>query len=381
MVNQYSSSCSCMCSYYPMQEEASGCETLPSANLDGLLHIIEQNKHHRYGTLELDIDRKSPIINDANCILRHTKWSLKICSEFTSIVNQSLTSFANKLDEINCGSVDEKRSFFDQISRFISTEPFKSIQRLIISFVIQNIESKVDLYAEEEIERIISTSGNYDGLGEVILEKAKEFLCKEYNISELTLSISNEISEFHGSKFIKGELSPYFDVEAAPFATFIDLYTNHLTENYAHLISRSVEMFSNLAQDRECQLSFSFDTFLGNMVQRKYIRGMCSVFNELGSAVTLKKLLLLGRIKIYEPDLSSGIEGSYCYSGELTKFLLDSENELKEKMEEFILKNEVIVIDEGTITTCSKEFMGKITDSSVKYLRSELGKLILYAPD
>lgn len=380
MINQYNPSCSCACSYYPIESD---CETLPTSDLDELLLIIEQNKHHRYGELELDIDKRSPILNDADCVLRYEKWSLKICNGITSIVNQSLISFANKLNGLNCGSECEKNLFLNKISQFISTYPFKHVERSIVSFITETIEITVVDHAEEIIERIIYTtdSKNYDGLKDAIIQKAEENLRKESNILELTLSISNEISEFHKSKCIENELKPYFDVEKEPFATFIDLYTNHLTENYSRLISRSIEMFGSLAKDEECKLSFVFDTFLGNMVYYVDSVGMCSIFDELESVITLKKLLSLGKIRIYEPDLSSETKGSYRYSNELTRFLLDSENELKEKMEEFVVRNEVIVIDGGIITTCSKEFMEKMIDSSIKYLRSELGKLILYVPD
>lgn len=379
MINQYSPSCSCVCNY-PVQEEEPACGTLHRTNLDSLLHIIEQNKHHRCSRIASDTAERSPMIDDANCILRCEKWSLKICSEFKSMVNQSLISFANKLTELNCGSVYEKTLFLNQISQFISTYPFKGVERLINYFIRKNVEEVVSYHAEEVIESIIYTtySRSYNILREEVIKKAEEAICKESNILELTLSISDKISKFHSSKHIESELKIHFDIKKEPFATLTDVYNNHLVENYPHLMSRSIEIFSGLTQDKECLLSFVFDTFLGNMVHHSAARELCLIFSGLESVSTLKRLLSSGKIKVYTNDVGTEAEGSHRYSDELTQFLLHSENELKEKVGKFILKNEVIVIDGDIVTTCNKEFMEKIVDSSIKYLKSELEKVVLY---
>ncbi|WP_139057230.1 hypothetical protein, partial [Candidatus Ichthyocystis hellenicum] len=252
MINPSYSTCSHTNSDSPIPEE-SVCKTPAPDNLDVLLEIIEQNRHHRYRDIESDIYKKSPFLMDANCVIQHNKWSLKICKEFTSMVDNLLNSFANKLIETKYGYEGEKASFLSAISKRVATQPFNRINKSIDYIIVTKIQEVVCLHAEEKRKSLINTgSKDYNDMKKVILESAEKTLSDESIISELTKSISNKISYFYKTNYVKEKLGSHVNINIREiiFTGFTDLYLSHLEENYGYIISKSIDIFNSIAQDK-----------------------------------------------------------------------------------------------------------------------------------
>lgn len=370
MINQCTPSCSYMLNESLIQEEKLFCETPISTDLVDVLQLIEKNKSS---------------LHNENSDAWYRKWQLKIHEELISINDHPVNSFANKLIKLNCGSVYEKRLFLSAIYSKIMKEQFEHIRNIIYSLV-KKIQGVALYHADKKIESIITTgSNNYNDLKKIILENAEETLHEEFNVLELTESISNRIYEFHKKKYIENELKTYIelcveyelrkyiDIEKAPFTTFIDLYRDHLEENHHYIMSKSIETFYNIVQDEGCRMSFVFDTFLGHMVYYKDVEKLIPIF--CGSVISTKGMIVNFKKPIFNDN---NTKDSYSYCEELKKVSLDSEKEMKEKMEKFLLENSITVVDKNVIVTCNKEFMKKIIDSSIIYLRSEI-KSYLYS--
>lgn len=345
MVGRCSSSCSCMCSVPSTQEDNTACETPPSPDFD-ILQIIEEG-------------RDSSLLSDDRYVCRK-EWSLKISKGFTSVANHTLISFANKLTKLSCGSVDQKRLFLSAVSGRMESQPFKYIED-IIAYFVKNIQETVVCYVDEKIESVVSTgSGNYADLKKIITEKAEETIREKYNVLELTRSISREISDFYESEHISDRFRPdleleiglYTDVEEMPFSNFLDLYCDHLEENYHYLVSRYVEIFNDVAQDEEWHISLVFDTFIEHMIYYKNVPTIRSTFYSCARTV----VHALNNCR-------------YNTRFRMRRIILDSEIKMRERMEKLLLDDNIVVIYRGTITACNKEIMEEIIDSSMKYLK------------
>lgn len=383
------------------QESGDIYEAPPTSDID-VLQIIEKNKSAMHAECTGD------------CIY-HKKWMLKVRRDIISIVDHSVTSFSNKLIKINCGSTYEKELFLSAVSGNITNQPFGNIESIIIRFVrkiqedvaryadkkiesmtnnrsfertdnlivsivylARKIKSEVANYAYKKIESITNSAGG--NLKKIILESAEKALREDYNILELTRSIYNEISEFHKGKYIekglekyievyvKKELNQYLDIEKIPFTAFVDLYRDHMEETHHYLISKSIEIFSNVLQDKECCMSFVFDTFLGEMIYYKHADKLRSIFYK-----NIMPTRRMGELSFL------GLSGNDSYSDKMKGFYLSSEKKVKKEIEKYLLENDIIVVDKDLVTTCSKEFVKKVVDSSVTHSRTELELRMQYS--
>lgn len=352
MINQCTASCSYMYHETLMQEEHP-CESPPPIDLD-VDHIIKENESS---------------LHYENTYISRKKWSLKIREGIILIIDHSVSSFSNKLIKINCGSIYEKRLFLSAISRRITDQPFESIENILASFVIK-IQSIVARYAEKKIERTVNTgSKNYLDLRKIISKKAKETLLEESTMSELTSSISNKISEFHQTKYIEKTLDqyidlflecrlvPHIDTKKVPFTTFISSYRDHLEENHHYFMSKFIELFCDILHGEEYHMSLLFDTFHGHMIYHKHSECLRSIFSE--SLTATSDTSCLGTVV-------RGINSHRYPNKWAGRFFLDSKVKMKERMEKLLMGNRIIVLYGDVITTCNKEIMEKIVDSSVK---------------
>lgn len=347
MIGQYSPSCSHVFYESLMQEEDNFCEAPPPVDLD-VLQIIEKNKS---------------FLHYENRYTSHKKWTLKIRKNLASIIDHLVISFANKLIKLNCGSAYEKRLFLSAISRRITYQPFANIEDVLISSV-RKIQLMVVCCADEKMESITNSGPrDYDDLKQIILKNAKKNLSEEHTILELTQSISSKISEFYKTKYIEKELELHIDlnelrqrvdIEKTPFTEFVDSYRYHIGENHHYLLSKSIEIFCDMQHDEECLMSFVFDTFLGSMVYHSDVVRIHSIIGKISGDVSdfIVEVRRLGGI------------------ANLKKFSLDSVKKIKEKMEKFLLEDNITVFYGNTISTCNKETMEKIVNSSVEYLNS-----------
>ncbi|WP_092484295.1 hypothetical protein [Candidatus Ichthyocystis hellenicum] len=360
--------------------EEYACKIPAPDNLDVLLRIIEQNRHHWYIGIENHIYEKSPLLMDANCLIKHNKWSLKICEGFTSMIDSLLNSFANKLAQINCEYEKEKVLFLSEISKSAATQPFVIINRLIEHIITTKIKNVVNYYAEEKRKSLINTgSKDYHGMKKVILEISEKTLSDESIISKLTKSISDEICYFHKRNYLKEKIGSHVTtpIKENIFNGFTDLYISHIEENYGHIISKSIDIFNSIVQDKECHMSFAFDTVLGHMVYHDSAATLSTIICDIteSSVKKLRRLTWSRKIEIFDynqkGDTYYYTRNHYQYSNEMKEFFSDSEKKLKEEIEK-LTESDIIVLDGDVITTCKKEFREKLINSALRYLRLEL---------
>ncbi|WP_139057231.1 hypothetical protein [Candidatus Ichthyocystis hellenicum] len=376
MINPSCSTGSCTNSDSLMPEEHV-CKTPTPNNLDVLLEIIKENKHHRHMGIKSDIYEKSPFLMDASCVVVYNKWSLKICEEFESIIDELLNSFANKLAQINCGHADEKVLFLSEISKNIATHPFCKINRSIEHTIVIKIKDAVNYYSEEKRKILINTgSKDYNDMKKIILESAEKILSDESIILELTKYISDEFHSVHKRNYLKETIDYYVNIDMREnvLAEFKDLYVSHIEENYGCIISKYIDIFNSLVKDKECHMSFAFDTIFGQMVYYKNAERLCNIIHgSIKSKVKLKNLISSGEIKIFDCTQEGNFYTRNCfrYSDELKEFFSDSEKKLREKIEQ-LTESDIIILDGDVITTWKKEFREKLISSAVRYLRLEL---------
>ncbi|CUT18302.1 MULTISPECIES: hypothetical protein [Candidatus Ichthyocystis] len=382
---RYPSSCSCV--YYGLiqtEEKLHPVFEKPhTENMSSLLSIIKTKMNVRYKVYgcECDALRRSLSLSDIRPIPNYKKWKSKINSKFKIIIEKSLTSFASKLDKINCGSFEEKKYFLSEISGEVATNyPFKAINDLMISFVDEKIAKVVRNHTKKEIEEMSSNHHrHYNKLEEVILKKAKETILKEDNRMELIDLIVIKINELHKKELLhlyRGRL---------PFNIFSGLYRCHLEESYDLIVSKSIEILDNIAQDDECCMSFLFDTFFGKMIIYNKADQLYSLIRDNICNTTINDLRCFMAHSISSRGLCFGtgnVRGYLIYSSDskyrddFEKFVMRSKKSLEKKIIE-CLKNNTIVIEENKVTICNKKFTGEIVRSSVNLLEEEIRSAVL----
>ncbi|WP_092484304.1 hypothetical protein [Candidatus Ichthyocystis hellenicum] len=358
MINPCSPSLSNAYPGSPMQREEQDCKTLTPAKINSS-DIIESKRAERYK----DFGCVCTSLSDE---IGFTKWKLKIIDEFKLIIDELLLSFANKLNDANCGYAVEKQLFLSVISGEISTRyPFKTIKSLMIAFIDKKIAKVVLSYAKEKIDNVINAGSNdCSEIEEIICKKVEETILKEDNIYELIGFISSEISTSCKEQHIEDEFRQYFDTEAMPFISFIDMYRNHLETNYGCLMEKFISIFHNIRYDKKSCISFVFDKFCGKIL-------LSSVAKQLRDAIyTVEHDLkeALRRIPILE-------EGNYYYMAD-KKMAHNLESIiLEEKIKRIFMGNVSIVIHENTITTCDRELITEI----ITHLKEQLWWKIGYS--
>lgn len=398
MIIQPTSSCDCAYSCSTTQnEEAEPCDALSAGNLtlnESLLSIVKEKQYYRYGSTDLVMRELSPLLHNPDFIPYYKKWKFMIDHEFGSIINVSLSLFANKLAELSCGSISEKKLFLSVISRIKLNVPFVKTRSITTSFISSKIEKAVRFYAGKEVGNVINTgSNNYGNLRTIILRKARSALLEENNISKLIKYISNMICEFHEKKqykeYFDNKFSSHFDAKKTPFAEFTDLYCSHMEED-TDILSKSIDILHNIGQNEECCMSFAFSTFLGNTMFYHEAKVLNSILIHATDdlIISLKELLYSGKVEIFgENDKTTPYPCSTIfgeretgnknpYSNELKKFFFDAQEYLKGIIEKFLLSNDVVIIDRDKIATCDKYFRDEIVRSSLRYLRLELHSCI-----
>lgn len=357
MINQCTASCSYMYSESMIQEGKTVCETIPDSGLD-ISQIIEE--------------KKASLSDEDGAVYCYKEWLLKTCKEFTSAADHLVNSFAHSLIKLNCGSIHEKRLFLRIVSKNIDLQLFSPIKGEFVSFIKDKIQEQVAYYADEKMKNMTNAGDeNYTDLGKFILEKSEEVIRERYDILELTSSIPDKISSFcepgyikkggtiYANYLVERELKEYIDVEKTPFTAFMELYRDYLEENYHYIMSKSIEIFNSVMQDKECLMSFAFCTILGHMVYHRDARKLDSIVRNVVSS-TIKENNIIDTI-ITNP-----------YHTELERFFLDSEKRMKEKVERFLLENKVVVLNRNTIATCNKEIMEKMVHFSIKHLKFKI---------
>lgn len=365
------------------------CDPLPD-NISGnpLLEVIEATAYYRYEAYKNNshfFTKKS--LRDMSPS-NHRKWKLQINDYFKSITESSIISFAKKLDEINCGSLEEKKDFLYAVSKEIAAYyPFKMINDLMIEFTDREISKVVLSYAEKEIEDISNNdTRNYNELDEIIPKKVKENLLKEDNKLELISCISSEITESHEKLCTEEKIKLPFNAKKMPFVAFFDLYLKHLIESYDFIISKSTSVFDNLGHDKECCISFVFDTIFEKRIIRNESKQILSIViknTAHGIAYDLKKLLenslISGKIEFFSEYEGKGyhIYGSTReYYTDFTKVIVELQKKLECEIVSYLTKNNIILI-EDVVTVCNKKIMKEIVSSSTKHLEKELRASII----
>ncbi|WP_092343805.1 hypothetical protein [Candidatus Ichthyocystis sparus] len=368
------------------EKEKAVCD-LPKPNnvdMDALLDIISVNSYVRYANYRYIVKQKSSL-DDINPI-NNKKWKERINDEFKSIIESSLTLFASKLNKLNCGSWREKKEFLAAISGEVSSNyPFKIINDLIIDIIDKKIANVVLSHAEKAIEDIINNScRSYDELYKIIPQKAGETLIKEDSRLGLINNIAHKISEFHKKqyRYIEKKLKRYFNIAKMPFITYIELYLNHLAENYDSMLMKSIELLYSIGSDNECCMSFAFDTFLGKMMVHNKAQKIHDIVLSSTSYYTsfeLKKLLRdsvsSGKIKSFDISIVRGyrlhgITQEYCKA--FRRFIERSQKNLEVRIIECLTRKDTIIIDNGTIIACDKKFMEEIVSYSIKHLEEKI---------
>ncbi|CUT18298.1 putative coiled coil domain protein [Candidatus Ichthyocystis hellenicum] len=388
MVNQSHSSLFCRC--YDLQikdgEIVSETLTTESINLSFFSSIIRKNapiRYKDYWYYNCDALGQTEYMSEIRRTHNYKKWKSKVNNSFKSIIENSLSAFATKLNVINCGSWEEKKCFLSAISGEIASNyPFKMANDLVINFVEKKISKVVGFYLETEIKNIANSKDrNYNELKSIIAKKANEALIKEDNKLELTYNISGMLSDFHEKQFIKEEFRSKFsmhEVETTTFSIFIDLYSNHLAENYDSILSKSVEIFETLDQDEESCMSFAFDKFFGEMISHHHAKQLHNFIHvsEFYLKILLDNLLLSGKIKFFstngEKNLFHNNIDTAKRSVNVMSFIEESKKELKEKITKYLIESDTIVFDGGTITICDASFTERVLYYSTKYLEEKL---------
>ncbi len=206
-----------------MQTEDKLCHILKkpyTANMNSLISIIENKVSIRYKGYGCKCDalRQSSSLSDIRPIPSYEKWKSRINIEFKTIIENSLASFADKLEKIDCGSFEEKKFFLSGISGEIAVNhPFKMINNSMISFMDDVIAKIIRHNVAKEIEDITNdTNRDYGKLKEIIIKKSEEAIRKEDNRMNLISLISNKIIEFHKKKYTEEELMLQFNINKFP---------------------------------------------------------------------------------------------------------------------------------------------------------------------
>lgn len=385
MITQYPS-----CSYVyqePQIEEWNQILEVPSsAGMDVFLSIIEEkiSERYRYYGNECDMLKQSSSLSDIVCVDNYMKWKSQINVEFKSLIEVSLASFANKLNETNCGSFVEKKVFLSAISgRISSYYPFKMIGDSMISFIDSRIAKVVLQCAEKEIKKRIRNyhSINYDVIAETILKKSEKNVLKKFNKLELAGFISRELSASCGEKYIEEELRGYFDTEAMPFAVFVDIYRDHLEENCEIIMSKSIEILDNILKSRECFMSFAFSLFFGNMMLSSDIKKLCSIINfakyDLRSALMNSIPTRANFGNGNNEAETDPYHDKLRRPATIRRTFSRSRKRIKKEVERYLIENCVVVIKEGIISICcEKEFVKRIVEASINSLDREIKSYI-----
>lgn len=382
MVNQYNHSCYCAYCELQIQENPTCREsTSTDINMESLLKIIKMNEGTRYKYYcKDDVLKRPSSMPDVGHIPNHKNWKSKINDSFKSLIDDSLSSFAIKINEINCGSWEQKIEFLSAISQEIEANyPFKMINNLMISFVDEKVAKVVLCCVEEEIKEIDKNKQrNYDELKKIIAKKLEENMLKEDNKLELINAIQSKILKSHEERNIEEILTFHFDLKKIPFATFMELYRNHISENYDLIVSKSIDILEDLVLDEKYCMSFAFDSIFGEMIignESKKLRNTIYI-SEHYFKILLNDLETEGRINFssteddtrYTHGYSNVLEYKDCFA----KFITKSQIELEDRINNHLKKNNIIVIENNVITTCNESFIKRISYCATKHLEKEL---------
>ncbi|WP_141663257.1 hypothetical protein, partial [Candidatus Ichthyocystis sparus] len=167
------------------EDEKQGCESKPTfdININILLEIIKTKESIREESYGYSCDRlnRPPSTTELRRFLIYKKWKSEINNGSKFIINTLLNSFAKKLNEINCGSLEEKKEFLSIVSGKASIYyPFEVLNDLMIGFVNEKISKKVLRCVEQKLESLplINISEYSTNIKEMITIKVKEALLK-----------------------------------------------------------------------------------------------------------------------------------------------------------------------------------------------------------
>lgn len=379
MINQ---GCS---SYYPAHyesqiEEEDNPIYEKSTNIDILLGIIKKNENIRHGCNKRDVLlKRTSSLSNINRIY-HKNWKSKINFDFRSMIDDSLLSFANKLNDINTGSWEQKMEFLSAISGVKANYPFMIINELVINFIDIKVSKIVFIYIEKEKKKTANNANkNYGELKEIITRKVKENILKEGNKLELVNDISSKISELHKKQHQHTEERIPLNVKTAPFIAFMNLYRNHLTESYGSILSKSIEMFEDLGYDEECCMSFVFDTLFDRKVIKTNARDIKYIIHKNVHSSILSLENLSYKIDFFNKNHETGFNldcsGPVECSDDFKKFIMQSKKKLEISMKEFFAENDILVIENNIVDVCNKSLMSEMLYYAKKYLEE---KLVLY---
>uniref|UniRef100_UPI00159EF38A hypothetical protein n=1 Tax=Candidatus Ichthyocystis sparus TaxID=1561004 RepID=UPI00159EF38A len=346
-------------------------------NLSNLLSIICKNQHKRYGPLEREIYQISPIFNDPRCIIpSYKEWRLRLDNEFSSLVNELLRGFAEKLLELPCGSFREKELFLHKFSESLANHPLEELKEVIINFVNKHIEGSI----RDQVKIAMTNSMGTENINKTCIIKtaiANENVTSKNYTRSLKKYISNRFKYFLEKKYAilaEGEFrnrpisDPVSDLESATVTSFLDAYREFIEGVSTFVIERSFDIFKEVVNDKKCKESFLFTTVLGNMVFYDEARILVDNLNS-STEISIRSL----------KDLLSSTKNTQELNANntLTKLLLYSESLLRSKIDTFLLQNRITVLDdEENIGYCTKEFSEKISSSSLKYLKIVLNSHI-----
>ncbi|WP_092343797.1 hypothetical protein [Candidatus Ichthyocystis sparus] len=352
--------------YYDLEnkeEEKKVCESNSTfdVRINTLLEIIKTKEPIREKSYGYSYDRlnRPPSPAELRMILIYKKWESEINNKSKSIINPLLNSFAKKLNEINCGSWEEKKEFLSILSGEASTYyPFEVLNNLMIKFVNEKISKKAIRLAKHEIIYLLNKCESSTDIKGTIIKKIKETILEDDNKFDLVNSIFIKIGDLHKKQCIKKNLAAHFYEKKISFATFSDLYVEHITENYEYILSKFVDIFDNLGQDEECCISFAFDTFLGEMV-------LSSISEELDDIIfTVENNSKMGLRELRRNNTTPR---------HVRDFIKQSKEQLEEKIMEYMTKNpSASVIEDNIIIVCRGSSMKKILYYSKKYLEKIL---------
>ncbi|CUT18120.1 MULTISPECIES: hypothetical protein [Candidatus Ichthyocystis] len=350
------------------EEEKKVCESSLAfdVSINTLLEIIKTKESDRY---------RPPSSTELRRVLIYKKWESKINNGSKLIINTLLNSFAKKLNEINCGSLEEKKEFLSIVSGGESIYyPFRLLNDLMIEFVNEKISKELFRCVELKLESpsLINISEYSTNIKEMITTKAKEALLKYDNQTELINNISNKINKLHKDQCIKKDLVPYFDTEKNSFATFIDLYIDHTSENYEYMLSKFINIFDSLGQDEECCMSFVFDRFLGEtIILSRKAEQLRNIIFTVGanSRREIRELFSAGADMLVSMEKNSD-----CFRAFVDKYKKELEEKITECLRE---KKYSIIIEDNEITNCKETNMEKILYCSKKCLEENLVEGIL----
>ncbi|WP_176695836.1 hypothetical protein, partial [Candidatus Ichthyocystis sparus] len=314
----------------------------------------------------------------------HRNWKSKLDNNFRLFVNTSLVIFAKELIALPNGSNEEKRLFFHRFSESFANHLFMGVKSVIFRFIHGRIECMMREQISKNTMITAIKMGNIDIKG-ILVETEKSFYRRAASDRSVRNYVSHHIKYFTERRFdkiSKAELieqSNDYGISPEIAGHFVAAYKKHIENRSEEIITHSFEIFTGITHDEMCKKSFLFTSILGKMV-------FYDKAHEIINIISSTTIMLMRSLKeLLSPDqYSAEMIKNFVKAGQppetFNKFLLYSEELLKQNIGLFLQENEVIMLDGEKIFVCKQDTSKKITDPSVKYLRSKLISYIREQP-